>query len=157
MSFKTIIPILSFFLLLGCGYEAVYSKKNMQRDYFFSINEVEFVKNTRLNRQIQSKLKPYMNLENKTKNLKLKIQSSKNRVIESKNRKGEAEKFKVEIIVNLSVSENENYNKGVSIKESFIYDNLTDSFDLTEYEAQINDNLIAKITDNIVLYLFSIR
>ena len=156
MNIKKIILTLSFFLLISCGYEPIYSKKNI-KNYFFSIDKIEFVENTRLNRKIKSKLKPYMNVENRTKNIKLKIKSSRNKSIESKNIKGEAEKFKVEIIVNLSVAEKENYNKKINIKESFIYDNQTNQYNLTEYETQIDDNLISKITNNIISYLYSLK
>ena len=157
MSVNKIISIISFFLLLSCGYEPIYSKKNIEKDYIFSINKIEFIKNTRLNRKIQSKLKPYMNLQNKTKNVKLKIQSSKNKTIETKNRKGEADKFKVEIVVKLSIAEGENYNKKINIKESFIYDNQTDQYNLNEYERQIDDNLVSKISNNIISYLYSLK
>jgi len=156
MSIKKIIFTLSFFLLISCGYEPIYSEKN-KKNYFFSIDKIEFVENTRLNRKIKSKLKPYMNLENKTKKIKLKIKSSKNKSIELKNKKGEAEKFKVEIIVNLSMAEHENYNKKINIKESFIYDNQTNQYNLAEHEAQIDNNLISKITHNIILYLYSLK
>ena len=156
MNIKKIIFTLSFFLLISCGYEPIYSDKN-KKNYFFSINEIEFVENTRLNRKIKNKLKPYAGLKDRVKNIKLKIKSYKNKTIESKNVKGEAEKFKVEIIVNVSIAEKENYNKNINIKESFIYDNQTNEYDLTEYETQIDDNLISKITNNIISYLYSLK
>ena len=156
MNIKKIIFTLSFFLLISCGYESIYSDKN-KKNYFFSIDEIEFAENTRLNRKIKNKLKPYMGLKDRTKNIKLKIKSYKNKTIESKNVKGEAEKFKVEIIVNVSIAEKENYNKNINIKESFIYDNQTNQYNLTEYETQIDDNLISKITNKIVTYLYSLK
>ena len=157
MNTKKIIIILSFFLLIGCGYEPIYSKKKLEKNHNFSITSIKFKESSEINQILLSNLKMFMNIKNKLKLLNLKIKSSTNKTIISKNLKGDAERYLIEINVNLIIFENEVLKKEFFFKESFNYNSQTKKFNLNLYEKNIKENLISKISDNIILELYSLQ
>ena len=157
MNIKKIIIILSFFLLIGCGYEPIYSKKKLEKNYNFSITNIEFEESSEINQILLSNLKMFMNIKNKLKLLNLKIKSSTNKTIISKNLKGNAERYLIEVRVNLIIFENEVFKKEFFFKESFNYNSQTNKFNLNQYEKNIKENLISKISNNIILKLYSLQ
>ena len=100
MNIKKIIIILSFFLLMGCGYEPMYSKKKLEKNYNFSITSIEFGESNEINQMLINNLKSFINIKNKLKLLNLKIKSSTNKTTISKNLKGDAERYLIEVKVN---------------------------------------------------------
>ena len=154
MNIKKIIIILSFFLLIGCGYEPIYSKKKLEKNYNFSITNIEFEKTSEINQILLNDLRMLMNLKNKLKLFNLKIKSSTNKTIISKNLKGDAERYLIEINVNLIIFENEVLKKEFFFKESFNYNSQTKKFNLNLYEKNIKENLISKISNEIILELY---
>ena len=157
MNIKKIIIILSFFLLMGCGYEPIYSKKKLEKNYNFSITSIEFEESNQINQMLINNLKSFINIKNKLKLLNLKIKSSTNKTIISKNLKGNAERYLIEVRVNLIIFENEVLKKEFFFKESFNYNSQTNKFNLNQYEKNIKENLISKISDNIILELYSLQ
>ena len=63
MNFKKIITTLSFILLLGCGYEPIYSKKQINNNYSFSINTVNLTGDNKVNQILKNKLKKNLRKE----------------------------------------------------------------------------------------------
>ena len=157
MNIKKIIIILSFFLLMGCGYEPIYSKKKLEKNYNFSITSIEFEESNEINQMLINNLKSFINIKNKLKLLNLKIKSSTNKTTISKNLKGNAERYLIEVIVNLIIFENEVLKKELIFEESFNYNSQTNKFNLNQYEKNIKENLISKISDNIILELYSLQ
>ena len=49
MNLKKILTTLSFLLLLSCGYEPLYSKKQINGNYNFSINTISFIGDNKIN------------------------------------------------------------------------------------------------------------
>ena len=157
MNIKKIIIILSFFLLMGCGYEPIYSKKKLEKNYNFSIISIEFEESNEINQILINNLKRFINKKNKLKLLNLKIKSSTNKTTISKNLKGNAERYLIEVKVNLIIFENEVLKKEFFFKESFNYNSQTNKFNLNKYEKNIKENLISKISDNIILEIYSLQ
>ena len=157
MNIKKIIIILSFFLLMGCGYEPIYSKKKLEKNYNFSITSIEFEESNEINQMLINNLKSFINIKNKLKLLNLKIKSSTNKTTISKNLKGNAERYLIEVRVNLIIFENKVLKKEFIFKESFNYNSQTNKFNLNQYEKNIKENLISKISDNIILELYSLQ
>ena len=157
MNIKKIIIILSFFLLIGCGYEPIYSKKKLEKNHNFSITSIEFEESNQINQMLINNLKSFINIKNKLKLLNLKIKSSTNKTTISKNLKGNAERYLIEVRVNLIIFENEVLKKEFIFEESFNYNSQTNKFNLNKYEKNIKENLISKISDNIILELYSLQ
>ncbi len=149
--------ILSFILLLSCGYQPIHSKKNLQQNYDFSIEKITFSNQKNINQVIKNNLKRYINVENKSKSLILNIDSNIYKKISAKNKQGNPEIFVVEITVNLEVFDNQNLKKKISFKEKSEYKNQANKFNLRQYEKNIHNNLMNQISDDIVLYLYSLK
>ena len=143
--------------MMGCGYEPIYSKKKIEKNYNFSIISIEFEESNEINQMLINNLKRFINKKNKLKLLNLKIKSSTNKTTISKNLKGNAERYLIEVKVNLIIFENEVLKKEFFFKESFNYNSQTNKFNLNKYEKNIKENLISKISDNIILELYSLQ
>ena len=105
MNLKKIIATLSFLLLLNCGYEPIYSKKQINSNYNFSINTINYIGDNKVNQILKNQLQKILNKEKK--------------------------KF----------------------QETFEYDNISNKFNLKQYEKNIKDNLISKLSYKIIRYL----
>ena len=66
MNLKKIIATLSFLILLNCGYEPIYSKKQINSNYNFSINTINLIGDNKVNQILKNKLKKILNKEKKT-------------------------------------------------------------------------------------------
>jgi hypothetical protein len=142
---------------MGCGYEPIYSKKKLEKNYNFSITSIEFEESNEINQMLINNLKSFINIKNKLKLLNLKIKSSTNKTIISKNLKGNAERYLIEVRVNLIIFENGVLKKEFIFEESFNYSTQTNKFNLNQYEKNIKENLISKISDDIILELYSLQ
>ena len=100
---KKIITIFAFFLLYNCGFEPIYSKKNIDNNYNFSINSIGFSGENKINQTIKNKLFNYLDKKEKIVQLDLTINSTIQKNVTSKSKKGNPETFSMEVLVNLQV------------------------------------------------------
>ena len=154
---KKIITIFAFFLLLSCGFEPIYSKKKLEKNYNFSISSIGFSGDKGTSQNIKSNLINNINNQEKPIKYDLIINSSVNKTITSKNQKGDPEIFYIEIIINLDVLENDNLKSKISFKEGFEYKNKSNKYELKKYEKNIQKNLASKVSKDIVKYLYSVK
>ena len=137
--FQKQIILLLLLLLSSCGYEAIYSKKNSV-NYNFSVSELNFVGDRTVNLKIKEKLKNYAQ-DKKEKDFILKISSTSEKVIISKNTAGDATSFKNSVSISVEVLMNNKFKSNFIILESFNYNNISNKFDLKQYEEDIKNNL----------------
>ena len=150
---KKTFTFLLFLFLSSCGYEATYSLKN-RAIYAFSISELVLTGDRQVNLKIKQMLNPYNNPKiKKEKDFELKISSSSEKIITTKDTSGDATKFKNEITVNVQVFLNGKYKSNLVIKEDFIYDNNSNTFELKTYENEIKINLAEAVVDKILFKL----
>ena len=154
---KKIIIIFAFFLLLSCGFEPIYSKKKIEKNYNFTISSIGFSGENSINQNIKNNLVNNINTQGKTIKYDLIINSSINKTITSKSKKGDPEIFYIEIIINLDVLENDNLERKISFKEGFEYKNKSNKYELKKYEKNIQKNLSLKISKDIIEYLYSMK
>ena len=152
INFKKIFIIISFLLLLSCGYKPIFSSSKAN----FSITEIKLFGKTNIGSKIKKNLNIYKNTENKTIFYSLKINTDQKKNVISKDAKGDPKIFEMQITVDLTILENNKIKNKKNFKESFTYNNSTNKFDLKRYEENIEDNLIKKIITKITLYLYSI-
>ena len=157
MIVRIISIIFSFLLLLNCGYESIYSKKKIEKNYNFSIEGITFLNQNTINQLIKNNLINYFNHEEKLKKISLEINTNTNKTITLRNKQGDVEMFSIEITVDVKVHENETLINHKKFKENFKYKNQSDKFSLEKYEKVIQNNLITKISNNIIIYLFTIE
>ena len=149
---KKIIIIVSFLLLLSCGYKPIFSSSKAN----FSITEIKLFGETNIGSKIKKNLNIYKNAENKSIFYSVEINSDQKKNVVSKDSKGNPKIFEIQVLIDLTILENNKVKNKKNFKESFTYNNSTDKFSLNQYEKNIEDNLIEKIVAKIIIYLYSI-
>ena len=141
-----LINVLIITFLYGCGYNPVYSSK----DLLFKINKVTHT-SSKINNRIARSLKSISNDE-VTNTLDLELNSNKEKIIVSKNKNGDPEMFELKILVNIKVK-----NKEKTFLGKQVYKNIENKFELNEYEIQIERQIISKIIDEVIFFLLELR
>ncbi|MDA7478124.1 hypothetical protein N8998_04500, partial [Candidatus Pelagibacter ubique] len=105
--FQKQIILLLLLLLPSCGYEAIYSKKNSV-NYNFSVSELNFIGDRKVNLKIKEKLNNYAQAK-KDKDFILRISSTSEKITLSKNNAGDATSFKNSVSINVEVLMNNKF------------------------------------------------
>tara|TARA_B100000780_G_scaffold262287_1_gene215305 strand:+ start:933 stop:1385 length:453 start_codon:yes stop_codon:yes gene_type:complete len=145
---KITTVLLTLLFLTSCGYTPIYSSKNFD----FKLENVINFKKDRLNNKVRKRLQNFSNQES-LKVISLKIDVKKEINILSKNSKGDPSRYEMVVDIGLAVTFNENENISKSFQESFNYSVNTNRFELSQYEKEIEDLLIDKNIDRIIIYL----
>jgi hypothetical protein len=153
--FQKKIILLLLLLLSSCGYEAIHSKKN-SINYDFSVSELSFVGDRKINLKIKEKLNNYTQSK-KDKDFILRANSTSEKVILAKNTAGDATSFKNTIFINVEVLMNNKFKSNFLILESFSYDNISNKFNLKKYEEEIKNNLAETASDKLIFKLSNIQ
>ena len=140
--------ILSFFFIVSCGYQPLYSNKETN----FYIYKINSFGNEKINKALINRLEIYKNKNNKKK-IKLEINSKINKITTSKDTKGNPKTFRIEIISQIKVIEEEKINLDKIFSKSSNYNNSSKKFELSQYEENLKINLIDIIFEDIVMYL----
>ena len=150
---KIIFYFLPFLLLINsCGYQPIYTNKNIN----FSIKEINSINNNRLIILLKNNLNMYSDTENKDKNYLLNVEVERKIITTSKDTAGNPKTYLMEVIVKIEVQENYGEITKKNFIEKFNYNTQDNKFNQNQYEGNIEENLIRKISENIVLYLSSI-
>ena len=149
---KKITIIISFLLLLSCGYKPIFSSSKTN----FSITEVKLFGKINIGSKIKKNLNIYKNVENKSIFYSLKINSDQKKSVVSKDEKGDPKIFEIQVLIDLTILENNKIKNKKNFKESFTYNNSTNKFSLKQYEKNIVENLIEQTVAKIIIYLYSI-
>ena len=152
---KKIFTFILLIFLSSCGYEAIYSVKNI-KNYDFSISKLSFIGDREINLKIKQKLNNYTQ-EIKDINFILKITSTSEKIILAKDGAGDSTNFKIKTIVNIDVFNKEKLKGNFIITESFNYDNNSNKFELKNYEKEIKRNLADIITEKLIFKLANIK
>ena len=143
------ILFLLLFILTSCGYQPLYSKKESK---ILVVNELEQIGDANINESIVSALS--INVD---KNLlltnKITLENKKTIIETSKNKKGQPDSFKMVIDFKFILSDNGSILNEKFISEEFSYKNKENKFDLSQYEMNIEQNLINKIIERLIVYI----
>jgi len=157
MKTNKILTILTFFLLLSCGFEPIYSEKKFNKNYNFKINNIGFSGNNNINKYLKNNLANYTNNKNKAIEYDLAIDSSSIKTITTKNKKGDPELFLIKIIINVDIFENNKIKNKTILEEDFEYKNKSNKFQLNKYEKNIQKSLTNKLSKDLIDYLYYIK
>ena len=153
--FQKKIIFLVLLLLSSCGYDAIHSKKN-SANHNFSINELNFIGDRKVNLKIKEKLNNFTQ-NKKDKDFILKIFSKSEKIILAKDVTGDATTFKNTISINIEILMNNKLKDNLIISESFNYNNISNKFNLKKYEEEIKNNLAETVTDKLIFKLSNIQ
>lgn len=146
---KNRILFLLLFILTSCGYQPLYSKKEVK---ILTINELKLIGNTNINKKVASAL-PIKVDENTLLKNKIILENKKTIIETSKNKKGQPDSFKMIIDFKFSFIDNNNILNEKFISEEFSYKNKDNKFDLSQYEMNIEQSLINKIIEKLIIYM----
>tara|TARA_B100000965_G_C19232112_1_gene600586 strand:- start:195 stop:653 length:459 start_codon:yes stop_codon:yes gene_type:complete len=149
---KILNYILIFFLftLSSCDYKPILSYKN----YEFSINVDKITGDEKVNSIITNNLN---NLKGNEKEFYVTLSSKKEKNIISKDSKGDPSIFELIINVNYNVKLNGEIIIENNILRKTTYNNISDKFELENYEKNMIDNLSRNISDRIVFSISEIN
>ena len=141
-----------FFLLLlsNCAYEPILSNKN--HDFSIVVEKIDGDK--KINSMIVNN---FYNLKGKEKKYNLDLSSTKIKNVISKDSKGDPAIFELIINVNYKVKKNEETLLINEINLKDIYNNVSDKFELENYEKNIINNLSQNISDKIIISISEIN
>ena len=143
--------LIFFFLFVSCGFEPIYSSKNIN----FSIEEIQ-KKNNPLNNEFARTLKTFSNSDVDNK-LIIEIESKKYVETKSKDSKGNPNVYELNMILNIGINEKNNNNFiKKEFKQSINFNNQDDKFQLSQYQKELEQLLINKIIDDVLIYLSNI-
>ena len=148
---KKIILILSFLLLVSCGYQPIFSSKTSN----FLIEEIIYNENDKISLKIRNNLTYLSKTENYIRVIRLKLSSEKKIDISSKDSKGDPLVYKMTISTNIEIYSNNELTMQKKIAKNFSYKNTENKFDLKQYEKTIENNLIETIKEDIILILYN--
>tara|TARA_B110000014_G_C19636672_1_gene335750 strand:+ start:128 stop:535 length:408 start_codon:yes stop_codon:yes gene_type:complete len=135
----------------------MYSKKEININKNFSINTINLIGDKKVNQILKNKLKKKINEEKNSTKLNLNLNSRIEKSVTSKNKKGNPIGFSIKITTNLEVFENKILKGKKNFEGKFKYNNISNKFDLKQYEKYIKDNLISKLSYEIIKYLNSLK
>ena len=148
------IFIIFILLLPSCSYEPIFSNK----DYGFSLNEIKFVGDKEVNRNIKNRLSFIKKKMNQTdESFDLSIETVKEKKIISKDSRGDPLKFELIILTDLEVFDNNKLILNREIEKSYIYNNVSDKFKLEEDERIISENLSEKTSETIISLILNLN
>ena len=143
----TLLLLLCFFW--SCGYEPLYLKKN---DLEQQMNVITLNGDQKINKTIVSSL-GIKEVKNSTSGYTLILESSKKIDVISKNKTGNPSAYRSSIVVNFSLTDGDTIIKQKEFISSFTYNNTQNKFDLSQYQKNIELNLINEISEKIFIYL----
>ena len=147
------ILIISF-LFQGCDYKPIYSKNEQ---FAFTITNLEFSGDKIVNNYLEKNLIKFSN-SNTDKKFKLLINTSYSKSSLAKNKSGNTTDYKLTLSLNLKLTEtgddkNKLKQEEVSFAEDFIVTKNDSTFEQTNYENLMKNNLAEILLNRIIIYL----
>tara|TARA_B110000444_G_C18828404_1_gene591692 strand:- start:1076 stop:1531 length:456 start_codon:yes stop_codon:yes gene_type:complete len=147
---KKILLLFCFWLLFGCsGYQPIFSTK----DSNFYIEDFKILNNDKIAHQINNRLSGYKKEDTNKKKYTLTVSSKKSIEVISRDSKGNSQLYKMIIDVSVTVISNQGIIKKIDLQKSFGYSNSNNKFGLYRYKKEIEENLISKISEELILRL----
>ena len=146
---RKIFLIILILLQFGCGYKIV----NNSSYYEFQILSYELTGDKKINNILDKNFTRFKDYKNSSSVYKLKSDSNMIKSITSKDSSENVLTYKLEIIVKLEISEDNNLISEISFNEKTDYDNTSSKFELKQYEdillQDLTNQLIVKINNHL--------
>ncbi len=139
--------LILFLFISACGFQPLYNNNLLNIEF----SEIKLSGDVKINREIIS----FLGLK-ETKNdinNKISINSSVSIVETSRDAQGQPATYRTNIVVTIIV---EKQNKQINTKtfnESFSYNNIENKYDLSVYQKDVQNNLVKKIIDDLIVYI----
>ena len=150
---KRIFLVLVIIFLNSCGYTPLYSSKESN----YKVISLKKNLNNSLTSYIQNSINALSN-DNAEKSLNISFEYNENISIILKDSKGDPTKNRLNVAINLSLFDiDNNLITSREFSESFEYRIDDNKFNLKQYEKNIKFNLVEDITNQILVFLASVK
>ena len=139
--------LILFFLITACGYQPLYIQKE---EILFK--KITLLGNKKINRKIVSSTAIKIDKKSRNNN-EIILESKKNTITTSRDAKGQPATFKSELQVSLVIKKDDKTIKEKVFNESFNYNNITNKYDLSIYQTDVENNLINKIVEDLIIFI----
>ena len=147
---KNIILLIILISLSSCsGYKAILTSKDIN----FNILDIKVNENDRISNRIKKNLKVYSDQEQKENKISLEINSVKQVYAIAKDSKGNDSVYEMKVITNIEIINLDTDNKKIKFEEKFSFNNQSNKFELEQYKKDIEQDLIDKIVEKLILNL----
>jgi len=151
---KIYLIILISFLVQSCDYKPIYSNNDQ---FNFTITDLELSGDKVLNNYLEKKLVK-LSKTNTDKEYKIFINSSYSKSSIAKNKSGNTTDYKLTLnlslkLTQLKTSKNELKEEEVSFNENFIITKSDNTFEQTNYENLIKNNLAEILSNKLIIFL----
>ena len=136
-----------FLLISACGFQPLYNNNLLNVEF----SEIKLTGDVKINREIVS----FLGLKETKNDMNndISINSSVSIIETSKDAQGQPATYRTNIVVTIVI---ENQNKQINTKtfdESFSYNNIENKYDLSVYQKDVQNNLVKKIIDDLIVYI----
>ena len=138
-----------YLVLVSCGFQSIYVSNKSN----FSFNKSNALGEIKLSKEIISNLS---GLKRDDGEYELIIETIFKKNVSSKNKKGDPEVFDMSLDVNVTLKKDNSILKN-RFREKLSYNNLKSKFELKQQENNLKSNLVQEITQDILIYLNSIK
>ena len=150
---KIVSLILIFTIISGCGFSPIYSQN--EKSIFNQIYKIEKKGDNFINRRIINNLNIVLN--DIQSNYILKINSSFSKKGITKDKSNSITNYLMQIDVDIKIDKSNENKIERTFTSNFTYNNQSDKFELLTYEKSIKNNLINKISNEILIFINSIN
>ena len=139
--------LIIFFFITACGYQPLYLIKD---EIFFE--KITLSGDKRINRKIVSTSAIKKSSEGNLNN-EIILNTNKNIITTSRDSKGQPATFKSLIEVKFTIMKDGKISREKTFRESFDYNNIENKYDLSTYQNDVEDNLIDKIVEDLIIFI----
>ena len=151
MMFKKISLLLLMCSFLSCGYQPLYQNEN---GFNKPINNFNLEGDKRINKIIISFLS-LKEVNNTKDGYSLTLKNKKKIDVVSKDKSGNHSVYRMSLMVNLILSDNDKILKQKEFNANFTYNNTKNKFGLSQYQKNIETNLTKELSEKIFIFLRS--
>ena len=149
---KFFFLIILILFVTNCGYQKIYSSKNLQ----LSIKEIK-KENTVLNNEISNALLNIFSNGNAEKYFTLEIETKKSTDIKSKDSSGNPIIYRIKIETSVIAINNKNEKYKNTISKEIDYNNDDDKFKLSQYVNELEKILTTETIEEIINFLVDLK
>tara|TARA_B110000967_G_C18867037_1_gene553250 strand:+ start:48 stop:509 length:462 start_codon:yes stop_codon:yes gene_type:complete len=153
MMVKKILSVLVLLLLTNCGYQAIYSSKGLSN---ISILKIDLKGEVVVDRKLLSLLTSRLEIDPNSNDI-IELNSKKEVVHLSKDNSGNIKIYNNKITTILILKEGKKLVGTKTFISDFSYNSIANNFDLQQYQKKIDQNLIRTVSEDILMYLISIK
>tara|TARA_B100000941_G_scaffold241957_1_gene185673 strand:- start:3535 stop:3975 length:441 start_codon:yes stop_codon:yes gene_type:complete len=139
--------LIIFLFITACGYEPMYVNNNT-----ISFNKINLVGDEKINRKLNSILLLKDNINDQPIE-EISVESKKSIIEASKDPKGQTATYKSLIEIEVIISNDGEIKKQRIFRQSFTYNNLENKYNLYNYQNKIEDDLVNKIMEDLVIFI----